>query len=42
MRRILEDSTAEEYTWSPDGRRLAYHSRRSGSGAWGVWVMAPR
>jgi len=40
MRRILEDTTAEEYTWSPDGRRLAYHSVRSD--AWGVWVMAPR
>jgi Tol biopolymer transport system component len=40
MRRILDDPTAEEYTWSPDGRRMAYHSRRSG--AWGVWVMSPR
>ena len=40
MRRILDDTTAEEYTWSPDGRRLAYHSVRSD--AWGVWVMAPR
>lgn len=40
MRKVLDDSTAEEFTWAPDGRRLAYHSRRSG--AWGVWVMAPR
>ena len=40
MRRVLEDPTAEEYTWSPDGKRVAYHSRRAGS--WGVWVMAPR
>lgn len=42
MRRILEDPTAEEYTWAPDGRRLAYHTRRSGTATWGVWVMAPR
>ncbi len=40
MRRVLEDPTAEGYTWSPDGRRLAYHSRRKD--AWGVWMMAPR
>jgi TolB protein len=42
VRRILEDPTAEEYTWSPDGKRLAYHSRRRGQGFWGIWVMAPR
>ena len=40
MRRVLEDPSAEEYTWSPDGRQVAYHSRKSG--IWGVWVMAPR
>jgi cytoskeletal protein RodZ len=40
MRRILEDPTAEEYVWSPDGHQLAYHSRKAD--AWGVWVMAPR
>ncbi len=40
MRRVLEDDTAEEYTWSPDGRRVAYHSRKAGG--WGVWVMARR
>ncbi|MGH9370830.1 MAG: helix-turn-helix domain-containing protein [Vicinamibacterales bacterium] len=39
MRRVLEDPTAEEYTWSPDGRRVAYHSGRSDT--WSVWVMAP-
>lgn len=40
MRKVLSDPTAEEYTWAPDGQRVAYHSRRSGT--WGVWVMAGR
>jgi TolB protein len=39
-RRVLADPTAEEYTWAPDGTRVAYHSRQTGN--WGVWVMAPR
>jgi cytoskeletal protein RodZ len=40
MTRILTDPTAEEFTWSPDGRQVAYHSRKTGD--WGVWVMAAR
>jgi hypothetical protein len=40
MRRILSDPTAEEFTWAPDGRRVAYHSRKTGE--WNVWLMAPR
>ena len=39
MQRVLADPTAEEFTWAPDGRRVAFHSRRSGE--WSVWVMAP-
>lgn len=39
MRRVLADPTAEEFTWSPDGQRVAFHSSRSGE--WSVWVIAP-
>jgi hypothetical protein len=37
MHRVLDDPTAEEFTWAPDGRRVAFHSRRSGE--WSVWMM---
>jgi transcriptional regulator with XRE-family HTH domain len=40
MRKILSDPTAEEFTWAPDGKQVAYHSRQTGK--WGVWIMAPR
>jgi Tol biopolymer transport system component len=38
MQRILTDPTAEEFAWDAEGRRLAFHSRRSGQ--WSVWIMA--
>jgi hypothetical protein len=38
MRRVLDDPTAEEYSWSPDGRRVAFHSLRANG--WGVWVLS--
>jgi TolB protein len=37
MRKVLDDPSAEEYTWSPDGHRVAFHSSRAGG--WGVFVM---
>jgi Tol biopolymer transport system component len=39
MRRILDDSTAEEFTWDVRGARVAYHSRRDGH--WRIWVTTP-
>jgi len=38
MRCILSDPSAEEFAWSPDGRRIAFHSRRDGQ--WGIYVIA--
>lgn len=38
MRRVLDDPSAEEYAWSPDGHRVAFHSHRSGG--WAVWILA--
>jgi TolB protein len=37
MRCILADPTAEEFAWAPDGRRLAFHSRRDGQ--WGIYIL---
>jgi Tol biopolymer transport system component len=38
MRRLIEDPSAEEFAWDPNGGRLAYHSRRSGE--WRIWIAA--
>ena len=37
MRKVMADPSAEAYTWSPDGQRVAYYSRNDEK--WGVWVM---
>lgn len=37
-RRVLEDPTAEEFAWDPQGRRVAFHSRQGGG--WSIFVMA--
>ena len=36
FRRIVDDPTAEEFVWNPQGTRVAYHSRRTGE--WRIWV----
>jgi YD repeat-containing protein len=36
--RVLTDQWAEEFRWSPDGRRIAYHSRNGKR--WGVWTLS--
>ena len=38
MERVLTDPTAQEFAWSPDGRRVAFHSRRGGQ--WGIYVLS--
>ncbi len=40
MQRVLDDASAEEFTWDPGGNRVAFHSRNRGG--WGLWVMAAR
>lgn len=40
MQRVLDDASAEEFTWDPSGNRVAFHSRNRGG--WGLWVMAAR
>jgi Tol biopolymer transport system component len=40
MKRILEDTSAEEFAWDPTGRRIAYHSARDGQ--WRIWVTTLR
>jgi Tol biopolymer transport system component len=37
-RGVLTDPTTEEFAWSPDGRRIAFYSRRDGQ--WGIYVIA--
>jgi len=36
MRCVLTDPSAEEFAWAPNGRRIAFHSRRDGE--WGIYV----
>ena len=35
--RLLADASAQEFAWSPDGQRVAYHSVQGGQ--WGIWVL---
>jgi len=38
MKQVLQDPTAEEFAWEPGGRRVAYHSKRSGE--WQIWIVS--
>jgi Tol biopolymer transport system component len=38
-RRVLTDPTAEEFAWDPQGRRVAFHSKRSGG--WSIFITGP-
>jgi hypothetical protein len=38
MRCVLEDPTAEEFAWAPDGRQVAFLSRRDGR--WGIYLLS--
>jgi TolB protein len=40
MRNVLTDPSAEEFAWAPDGRRVAFHSRRDGQ--WGIYVYGEK
>lgn len=37
MLRVLDDGTAEEFTWDPRGHRVAYQSHRDGE--WRIWML---
>jgi len=39
-RKVLSDPSAGDFTWSPDGSRVAYYSRRDAE--WNVWVTVAR
>ena len=39
MRRLVNDPTAEEFSWAPDGRLLAFHSARGGPSR--IWLVTP-
>jgi len=38
MHRVLADRTAEEFAWSPDGKRIAFHARHVGR--WSLWQLS--